>query len=114
MRRCHKANFSVARLPHAPVHRESDDAVLDTTDAGWERLVVGIYGKTLLASVKVFLDPFDILVNPLIRLAAANKEVILEVSRASGVTIGGINFFVPRMRDCHELVGKAEVKMALV
>ena len=114
MRRCHKANFSVACLPLAAVHCESDDTVLDSTDAGRKGLVVSIYGKAFLASVKVFLNPFDILVHPFIRLAVANKIVIPEVSRASGITIGGVNLFVPRMRNCHELVSETEVQMTLI
>ena len=80
MQRCHKDNFIVACLPHTLVHRESDNAVLDSTNAGREGLIVSIYGKALLVSVKVSLNPLDILAGPLISLAVADVVVILKAS----------------------------------
>lgn len=96
------------------IHGVGDGPVLDATDTWWEGLVISIYGEAFLESVKVFLDSFDILVHPLIRLTVANKVVILEGSRASDVSISGINLFMPRMRNCHELVSEAEVQMTLI
>lgn len=87
MRRCHKANFSVACLPLAAVQRESDDAVLDSTDAEWERLVISIYGRAFFASVKVFLNPFDILAGLLISLAVTYKVVIFKTGRTRSIAI---------------------------
>ena len=58
------------------IHGVDDNAVLDAADAGREGLVISIYGKALLASVKVFLDPFDILAGPLVSLAVADVVVV--------------------------------------
>lgn len=109
-----KIGLGVGRLPLAQVHRKGDDAVLDATDAGRERLVVGVDRELVLLCVEVLLDAIGVLGGPFVGLAIVDEVVVFEARRAGGVPVGSVDFGVSLVRDCHEFIGDTEVQVALV
>lgn len=109
-----KIGLGVGRLPLAQVHRKGDDAVLDATDAGRERLVVGVDRELVLLCVEVLLDAIGVLGGPFVGLAIVDEVVVFEARRAGGVPVGSVDFGVSLVRDCHEFLGDTEVQVALV
>lgn len=76
-----KIGLGVGRLPLAQVHRKGDDAVLDATDAGRERLVVGVDRELVLLCVEVLLDAIGVLGGPFVGLAIVDEVVVFEARR---------------------------------
>ena len=109
-----KIGLGVGRLPLAQVHRKGDDAVLDVTDAGRERLVVGVDRELVLLCVAVLLDAIGVLGGPFVGLAIVNEVVVFEARRACGVPVGSVDFGVSLVCDCQEFIGDTEVQVALI
>lgn len=101
-------------FPHSPIHRISNDPVLNPRDARWERLVVGIDGKALFPGIQVLLNAVGVLLRPFIGFAVSHKVIVGQVGRAVGVAVLLVVCRMVGVGDCHELVGQAKVQMALV
>lgn len=114
VRCCGKLNFCATRLPFPLVHRVRNNPILDSRDARWERLVVGIDGKALFLGIQVLLNAVGILLGPFIGFAILHKVIVGQVGRAVGVVVLLIVCRVVGVGDCHELVGQAKVQMTLV
>ena len=62
----------------------------------------------------MLLNAIGILLGPFIGFAISSKVIVGQVGRAVGVVVLLVVCRVVRVGNCHELVGKAKVQMALV
>ena len=91
-----------------------DDSVLDAVDARGIAYVVRDDGKLGLSGVQVGLDALGVGIGPLVGLAVADEVVVGKVRGAVGVAACLVVGDVVAVGDGHELVGEAEVDVALV
>ena len=91
-----------------------NDAVLYPGDAGREGLVIGVDAESGFSGVQMLLDAACVCLRPLVGLAVAHEVVVGQVGRAVGVAFYLVVCRVVAVGDGHQLVGQAEVEMALI
>ena len=62
----------------------------------------------------MLLNAIGVLLGPFIGLAVSHKVIVGQVGRAVGIAVLLVVSHCGRVGDCHELVGQAQVQMALV
>lgn len=73
-----ETDLGIIRIPLSLVDRISNDAVLDSTDAGREDAIIGINEKLILLGVEVLLDAINVLGGPFIGLSVVDEVVVFE------------------------------------
>ena len=91
-----------------------NDAVLYPGDAGREGLVVGVNAEFGFLGIQMLLDAVGVCFCPLVGFAVADEVVVGQVGRAVGVAFCLVVCRVVAVGDGHQLVGQAEVQVALV